>query len=88
MLIVARLPFPPAEGEYMTAGFMVGFSQWGADLLPGQSTSVKTASACTHMHSTHQRKKKKKKSKERQAGPTKLDDKVHLGCNRKKKLNI
>lgn len=60
MLIKARLPFLPAEGEYMTAGFMVGFSQWGADLLPGQSTSVKTASACTHMHSTHQRKKKRK----------------------------
>lgn len=68
---------------------MVGFSQWGADLLPGQSTSVKTASASTHMHSIHQRKKKgKKKIKAETGGADRHDDKVRPACNRKKNLNI
>lgn len=66
MVIKVRLPFLPAEGEPKTTGFIVGFSQWGADLLPGQSASVKTATACTHMHSTPQKKKKEKKKKTNQ----------------------
>lgn len=82
MLIKVRLPFLPAEGGYTTAGFMVRVSQWGADLLPAQSTSVKTASACTHMHSTHQRRKK---IKGETGEADRHDDKVRPGCNWKKK---
>lgn len=90
MLIQVRLPAPlPAEGGHMTAGFPVGFSQWGADLLPGQSTSVKTATACTHMHSTLPTgKKKEKKIKGETGGADRHDDKVRPVCKEKKKLQI
>lgn len=54
------MAFLPAEDGHIIAGFMMGCSQSGGDLHPGQSTSVKTASACTHKRSTPQREGKKK----------------------------